>query len=101
MKKVKKNLLNINEKNENIKLLQENYADSFSKNQSIKKESIKRNERIKTIEIEIESWKNLLLNSEKMVRELSDRKNKLSSQLSTLIDNLKFKQKKKDKFLRV
>ena len=37
-------------KNENIKSLQENYADSYSKNQSIKKESIKRNERIKTIE---------------------------------------------------
>jgi len=80
----KKKLLNINEKNENIKLLQEKYADSFSKNQSIKKESIKRNERIKTIEIEIDSWKNLLLNSEKMVRELSERKNKLLSQLNDL-----------------
>jgi chromosome segregation protein len=80
----KKKLVNIGKKNENIKLLQENYADSFSKNQSIKKESIKRNERIKTIEIEIDSWKNLLLNSEKMVRELSERKNKLLSQLSGL-----------------
>ena len=39
----KNKLSNINEKNNNIKLLQENYADSFSKNQSIKKESIKRN----------------------------------------------------------
>ena len=68
MNESKKKLSNINEKNENIKLLQEKYADSFSKNQSIKKESIKRNERIKTIEIEIESWKNLLLNSEKMER---------------------------------
>ena len=37
----------------NIKSLQENYADSFSKNQSIKKESIKRNERIKTIDTEV------------------------------------------------
>jgi len=80
----KKKLLNISEKNDNIKLLQESYADSFSKNQSIKKESTKRNERIKTIEIEIESWKNLLSNSEKMVRELSERKNKLSSQLNDL-----------------
>ena len=67
----KKKLSNINEKNDNIKLLQEKYADSFSKNQSIKKESIKRNERIKTIETEIESWKNLLSNSEKMVTELN------------------------------
>jgi chromosome segregation protein len=80
----KKKLLNINEKNNNIKLLQENYADSFSKNQSIKKESIKRNERIKTIEIEVESWKNLLSNSEKMINELSERKNKLSNQLNDL-----------------
>jgi len=80
----KKKLSSINEKNENIKLLQEKYADSFSKNQSIKKESIKRNERIKTIETEIESWKNLLSNSEKMVNELTDRKNKLSAQLNKL-----------------
>ena len=80
----KKKLLNINEKNNNIKLLQENYADSFSKNQSIKKESIKRNERIKTIEKEVESWKNLLSNSKKMVNELSERKNKLSNQLNEL-----------------
>ncbi|MBD1156993.1 AAA family ATPase [Pelagibacterales bacterium SAG-MED20] len=78
----KKKLLNINEKNNNIKMLQENYADSFSKNQSIKKESIKRNERIKTIDTEMESWKNLHTNSEKMVVDLSERKNKLLSQLN-------------------
>ena len=78
----KKKLSNINEKNENIKLLQEKYADSFSKNQSIKKESIKRNERIKAIETEVESWKNLLSNSQKMVSELTERKNKLLSQLN-------------------
>ena len=42
------------------------------------------NERIKTIEAEIRSWQNLLSNSEKMVRELSERKNKLSSQLNNL-----------------
>ncbi len=80
----KKKLLSISKKNENIKLLQEKYADSFSKNESIKKESIKRNERIKTIETEIESWKNLLSNSKKMVDELIDRKNKLSTQLNKL-----------------
>ena len=78
----KNKLTSVNEKNENIKLLQENYADSFSKNQSIKKESIKRNERIKTIETEIDSWKNLLSNSEKMVKELSERKSKLLIQLN-------------------
>ena len=78
----KSKLTDINEKNDNIKLLQEKYADSFSKNQSIKKESIKRNERIKAIETEVESWKSLLLNSQKMVTELTERKNKLLSQLN-------------------
>ena len=78
----KNKLTDINKKNDNIKLLQEKYADSFSKNQSIKKESIKRNERIKAIETEVESWKNLLSNSQKMVAELTERKNKLLSQLN-------------------
>ena len=78
----KSKLTDIDGKNSNIKLLQEKYADSFSKNQSIKKESIKRNERIKAIESEVESWKNLLSNSQKMVTELTERKNKLLSQLN-------------------
>ena len=78
----KNKLANINAKNDNIKLLQEKYANSFSKNESIKKESIKRNERIKTIETEVGSWKNLLSNSQRMVAELTERKNKLLSQLN-------------------
>jgi len=82
--KSRQELLNVNEKSQNIKQLQEKYADAYSKNQSIKNESIKRNERIKTIETEIESWKNLLSNSEKMVAELIERKNKLSDQLKKL-----------------
>ncbi len=82
--KSRNELLSVNEKSQNIKLLQEKYADAYSKNQSIKNESIKRNERIKTIETEIESWKNLLSNSEKMVSELTERKNKLSLQLNDL-----------------
>ncbi|MDC0653809.1 AAA family ATPase [Candidatus Pelagibacter sp.] len=91
----KKKLLDINEKNNNIKVLQEKYADSFSKNQSIKKESTKRNERIKAIETEIESWKNLLSNSEKMVSDLSQRKNKLLSQLDELDQQPKIQAEKK------
>ena len=75
-------LTDINKKNDNIKILQDKYADSFSKNQSIKKESIKRNERIGSIDTEVESWKNLLSNSEKMVAELIERKNKLLFQLN-------------------
>ena len=91
----KNKLSNINEKNDNIKLLQESYADSFSKNQSIKKESIKRNERIKTIDTEMGSWKSLLANSEKMVTELSERKNKLSSQLNERDQQPKIQAEKK------
>ena len=69
---------------DNCKIIIEEYADSYSKNQSIKKESIKRSERIKTIEKEIESWKNLLINSEKMINELNDRKIKQISKLEEL-----------------
>ena len=71
-------------KNENIKKFQEEYADSFSKNQSIKNESIKRNERIKIIKTEVESWISLLSNSEKMVNELNARKKKLLEKLNKL-----------------
>jgi chromosome segregation protein len=74
----------INSKNKNVKELQETYADSYSKNQSIKQESLKRNERIETIKIEIESWKNLLSNSEKMFKQLNERKNKLLNKLTEL-----------------
>ena len=63
-------------KSDQIKRLQEDYAETYSKNKNIKKESIKRNERIKIIDQEIESWRNLLNNSEKMVIELNERKNK-------------------------
>ncbi|MDC3007725.1 AAA family ATPase [Candidatus Pelagibacter sp.] len=71
------------------------YADSYSKNQNIKKESIKRNERIKIIENEIESWKNLLSNSEKMVDELISRKNNLTNQLEILDNQPKIQAEKK------
>ena len=88
-------LLSVNEKSQNIKQLQEKYADAYSKNQSIKNESIKRNERIKTIETEVESWKNLLSNSEKMVGELNDRKNKLLDQLKELDNQPKIQAERK------
>ncbi len=69
---------------DNCKIIIEAYADSYSKNQNIKNESIKRKERINIIKTEIESWKNLLINSEKMVDELLERKNKFLSQLNDL-----------------
>ena len=88
-------LLSVNKKSQNIKLLQEKYADAYSKNQSIKNESIKRNERIKTIETEIESWKNLLANSEKMFAELTERKNKFTAQLTELDNQPKVQAERK------
>jgi len=69
---------------DNCKIIIEVYADSYSKNQSIKKESVKRSERIKIIEKEIESWRNLLINSEKMINELNERKQKLTNKLEEL-----------------
>ena len=74
----------LNSKNELIKQMQEGYAETYSKNQNIKKESVKRNERIKIIDQEIDSWKNLLNNSEKMSIELNERKNKQNLKLSEL-----------------
>ena len=79
-----KKISDISSKNETIKKLQEVYADIYSKNQNLKKESIKRSERVKTIDKEIDSWRNLLKNSEKMVQELRERKNKLNFKFSEL-----------------
>ena len=80
---------------DNCKITIEEYADSFSKNQNIKKDSIKRNERINIINKEIESWKNLLTNSERMVNEFSERKSKLNSQLEKLNDQPNLQAEKK------
>ena len=80
---------------ESSKLLIDEYATSFSKNQNIKKDSIKRNERISIIDKEIKSWKNLLSNSEKMVKELTGRKDKLSNQLDELDYQPKLQAEKK------
>ena len=82
-----KELIKLNKNGEAILLLDEcknlieEYADSYSRNQNIKKDSIKRSQRIKTIETEIESWKNLTINSEKMVNELEERKIKFNDKL--------------------
>ena len=79
----------------NCTVLIEEYADSYSKNQNIKKESVKRNERISVIDKEIESWKNLLSNSEKMLIELNERKSKLNLQLDKLDNQPKIQAEKK------
>ncbi len=96
-----KNFISLNKNEEAIKSLNiiersiEKYADSYSMNQNIKKESVKRNERISIIKKEIESWKNLLLNSEKMMNELTERKNKSNNQLEKLDNQPKIQAEKK------
>jgi chromosome segregation protein len=61
---------------------QEQYAAIYGKNESIKSDSIKRRERIKNIDIELENWKNLKTNSDKMIKELNTRKNKLKLEIN-------------------
>ena len=82
---------------DNCKLYIEDYANSYSKNQNIKKESVKRNERIKTIEKEVESWQKLLLKSEDLLNELDGRKNKLNTKLDELGNQPQSQAEKKGK----
>ncbi len=70
---------------DNFKTIIEVYADSYSKNQNIKNESIKRKERISTIDTEIESWKNLKFNSEKMSKELNERINTVKTDMENIV----------------
>ena len=60
---------------------QEEYAVYFGKNETIKSDSIKRKERISNIDQELENWKDLKLNSEKMILELTERRKKLNIEL--------------------
>ena len=61
---------------------QEEYAENYGKDKSIQSDSIKRKERIKNIDVELENWINLRSNSEKMTSELTGRKNKLLLEMS-------------------
>ena len=85
-----KTLISQNQNDDAIKAIEEckniieEYAESYSKNQNIKNDSIKRKERIKIIDTEIESWKNLLENSDKSIKQLNERRQKSSSQLNLL-----------------
>ena len=61
---------------------QEDYAEKYGKDKSIQGDSIKRKERIKNIDVELENWINLKSNSEKMISELTNRKNKIYLELA-------------------
>ncbi len=61
---------------------QERYAEKYGKNKSIESDSIKRKERIKNIDVELENWRSLKINSEKMISELNDRSKKIKLEIS-------------------
>ena len=82
---------------ENFKSLIESYADSYSKNQNIKKDSIKRSARTKNIEIEIDSWINLLKKSESMIHELNSRQFSFNKKLVDLENQPQSQAEKKGK----
>ena len=67
-----------------MKFAQEKYAYALSKHESIKTETIKRQERIKNIDVEIQNWKNLKFNSEKMSTELHRRMDKIKIDLENV-----------------
>ena len=73
--------VNLKELISDITSSQEKYATSYGKNQTIRSDSIKRKERIKNIDQELENWKDLKLNSEKMILELSERIKKVELEL--------------------
>jgi len=74
----------ITELTNKIKLIQEKYALSLSKYESIKTETVKRQERIKNIDLEVQNWKNLRFNSEKMFSELNKRTDKIIVDLENI-----------------
>ena len=74
----------ITELTDKIKLAQEKYASAFSKHNSIQTETIRRQERIKNIDIEIQNWKDLKFNSEKMIKELISRVNKIKEEIKNV-----------------
>ena len=81
-KKISKDLFNnVKVLVDKITLAHENYATNYSKNETVKSDSIKRSERIKNIDIELENWKSLKVNSEKMINDLKERKKKINYEM--------------------
>ena len=80
-----KNSINeITELTNKIKLSQEKYASALSKHHSIQTETVRRQARIKNIDIEIQNWKNLKFNSEKMAKELLSRVDKIKAEIEII-----------------
>ena len=98
-----KDLIKENKNVDALKLLDdfekiiELYTNSFSENKIFRKETIKRRQRIENISTEIESWKNLLSKSEKMINELNNRKDNFNIKLKTLENQPQSQAEKKGK----
>ncbi len=60
---------------------QEEYAITYGKSETIKSESIKRKERIKNLDIELQNWISLKSNSEKMMIDLNKRRDQLEKEI--------------------
>ena len=82
---------------DNFEKIIELYTNSFSENKIFRKETIKRRQRIENISTEIESWKNLLSKSEKMINELNNRKDNFNIKLKTLENQPQSQAEKKGK----
>ncbi len=82
---------------DNFEKIIELYTNSFSENKIFRKETIKRRQRIENISTEIESWKNLLSKSEKMINELNNRKDNFNMKLKTLENQPQSQAEKKGK----
>ena len=78
----KQTFKNLKQLVQKITLSQEEYAEKYGKNKSIESDSIKRKERIKNIDVELENWGNLKTNSKKMISELNDRSNKIKLEIN-------------------
>ena len=102
-----KDLIKENKNVDALKLLDdfekiiELYTNSFSENKIFRKETIKRRQRIENISTEIESWKNLLSKSEKMINELNNRKNNFNMKLKTLENQPQSQAEKKERYQKV
>ena len=81
-KKISKDLfVDLRDLIDKITSAHENYATNYSKNETVKSDSIKRKERIKNIDVELENWKSLKINSEKMIGNLQERKQKINIEM--------------------
>ena len=81
-KKLSKNVFSkLKELINKITTSQEEYAITYGKSETIKSESIKRKERIKNLDIELQNWISLKSNSEKMMIDLNKRKAQLEKEI--------------------